>query len=84
MVYTIILLKELNPLQIYNMCLRCLTVFDKKKDDCKCHTNTCNVQTTIEYAQPGERVGFQKVKSLYPHPLVAFLDFESFSKKLIY
>ena len=63
------------------MCLRCLTVFDNE-DDCKNHTNTYDAQTTIEYAQPGERVGFQKVRSLYFHPFIAFLDFESFNKKL--
>ena len=39
-------------------------------------------KTTIEYAQPGERVGFQKFRSLYPHPYACFADFESLNKKL--
>ena len=50
--------------------------------DCSNHTLNCNAQTTIEYAQPGERVGFQKFKSFYPHPYVCFTDFESLNKKL--
>ena len=66
---------------ISNMFCWCLTVFEKE-EDCSNHTSICNAQTTIEYAQLGECAGFQKAKSLYPHPYVAFLDFESFNKKL--
>ena len=66
---------------ISNLCFRCLTIFEKE-EDCNNHTSNCSAQTTIEYAQPGERVGFQKVNSLYPHPYVCFLDFESFNQKL--
>ena len=58
-----------------------MTIFEKE-EDCKNHTSECSAQTTIEYAQPGERVGFQKFKSLYPHPYVCFADFESLNKKL--
>ena len=53
------------------MCLRCLTVF-KTDEDCRNHTKTCNAQTTIEYAKPGDRVGFKKVNALYPNPIVYF------------
>ena len=47
-----------------------------KDKDCKNHTNTCNAQTTVEYAQPDECAGFQKAKSSF----FAFLDFESLIK----
>ena len=66
---------------ITNLCSRCLTIFDNE-DDCNNHTSNCNVQTTIQYAEPGERVGFQKFKFLYPHPYVCFLGFESLNKKV--
>ena len=42
----------------------------------------CTAQTTIEYAQPGEQVSFQKYNSLYQQPYVCFTDFESLNKKL--
>ena len=66
---------------ITHICCRCLTISDDEAD-CNNHTLNCNAQTTIEYAQPGERVCFQKFKSLYPHPYVCFTDFESLNKKL--
>ena len=56
-----------------------LAIFDSE-DDCDNHTSNCSGQTTIQYAEPGERVGFQK--SLYPQPYVCFLDFESLNKKV--
>ena len=64
---------------ITNMCLRCLTVF-KTDEDCRNHTKSCNAQTTIEYAKPGDRVGFKKVYALYPQPYCVFLDFEYLNK----
>ena len=66
---------------ITNLCSRCLTIFDNE-DDCNNHTSNCSAQTTIQYAEPGELVGFQKFKSLYPHSYVCFLDFESLNKKV--
>ena len=66
---------------ITNLCSRCLTIFDNE-DDCNNHTSSSSAQTTIQYAEPGEHVGFQKFKSLYPHPYVCFLDFESLNKKV--
>ena len=66
---------------VTNLCSRCLTIFDNE-DDCNNHTSNCSAQTTIQYVEPGERVGFQKFKSLYPHPYVCFLDFESLNKKV--
>ena len=66
---------------ITNLCSRCLTIFDNE-DDCNNHTSNCSAQTTIQYAEPGGRVGFQKFKSLYPHPYVCFSDIESLNKKV--
>ena len=66
---------------ITQICYRYLTIFDEEAD-CSNYTLNCNAQTTIEYAQPGERVGFQKFKSFYPHPYVCFTDLESLNKKL--
>ena len=66
---------------INEMCSRCLTIFEDNVD-CSNHTINCTSQTTIEYAQPGEQVSFQKYKSLYQHPYVCFTDFESLNKKL--
>ena len=43
----------------------------------------CTAQTTIEYAQPGEQVSFQKYNSLYQQSYVCPTDFESLNKKLL-
>ena len=56
---------------ITNLCSRCLTIFDNE-DDCNKHTSNCSVQTVIQYVELGERVGFQKFKSLYPHLMFTF------------
>ena len=64
---------------ITNMCLRCLTAF-KTDEDCRNHTKSCNSQTAIEYAKPGDRVGFNKVNALYPQPYRVFLDYECLNK----
>ena len=62
------------------MCAQCLTIFEKEEDRNN-HTLNSSAQTTIEYAQPGEHVGFEKFNSFYPHPYVYLLDFESLNKK---
>ena len=54
---------------ITNMCLRCLTAF-KTDEDFQNHTESCNAQTTIEYAKPGDRVGFKKLMLCTPNPIV--------------
>ena len=58
---------------ITNLCSRCLTTFDNEDDyRPNNHSSNCSAQTTIQYAEPGERVGFQKFKSLYPTLMFAF------------
>ena len=66
---------------IKEICPRCLTIFETDVD-CNNHTAHCTAQTTIEYAQPGEQVSFQKYKSLYKQPYACFTDFEALNKKL--
>ena len=67
------------PENITNMCLRCLTIF-KTDEDCRNHNESGNTQSTIEYAKPGDRVGFKKVNALYPQPYSVFVDFECLNK----
>ena len=67
--------------RISHICQQCLTIFEEE-EDCNNHTSQCSAQTTIEYAQAGECVGFQKFKALYPDPYVSFADFESLNKEL--
>ena len=66
--------------KISHICQRCLTIFEEE-GDCNNHSLQCSAQTTIEYAQPGEHLGFQKFKALYPHPYVCFANFEYLNKK---
>ena len=71
--------QKLEPIRF--ICERCLTSFKEENDSIQ-HSIYCTAETTVEYPQPGEKLGFQKFKSLYPHPYVAFADFESLNKKV--
>ena len=45
---------------INEICSWCLAIFENNVDYNN-HTINCTAETTIEYAQPGEQVSFQKI-----------------------